>query len=215
VAHRSIYSRHHPGKWGLCIDWETTGADFGEDSSVNYQGIAFGAIVFDIVTCEPVDELYRELHFDGTKYKWTDTAEKIHGLSREHLLANGVSREEGLADLIEMMIKYWPPGFFAAKGEEPTSKIMLAGHNKGFDMDFTNQLFDDNNMAIEFNHVGMDSTMIAFAVSGLYKSDDVFMKFAGVDKRSLHNALEDAHAALTVLRTIRQIFQVGEEALDA
>lgn len=207
------YSRHHPGKFGLCIDWETTGADFGRDSSINYQGIAFGAIVYDLSSLEEVESVYRELKFDTTKYKWTAGAEKIHGLSQEHLEAHGVSREEALGDLIEMMIKYWPPGFFSIGSVEPDSKILLAGHNSGFDMDFTNQLFQDHGMNIAFHHVGMDSTMISFGVSGLYKSDDVFAKFADVNKRDLHNALEDARACLTVLRTIRQIFNVGLDVI--
>ena len=215
MAYKQAYSRHHPGKYGLMIDWETTGSQFGGDSSVDYQGIAFGAIVFGMTTFEPVEEIYREMHFDDTKYKWTEGAEKIHGLTREHLAANGVSREEALADLIEMMIKYWPPGFFATEGMEPETKIMLAGHNKSFDMDFTNQLFADHGMSVVFHHVGMDTTTVSFAVSGLYKSDDVFAKWAGVDKRGLHNALEDARATLTVLRTLREIFNVGLASIEA
>jgi len=213
MAYTQTYSRHHPGKYGLLVDWETSGAAFGQDSSVEHQGIAVGAIVFDLVTLEPVDELYRELKFDA-KYKWTMEAEKIHGLSREHLEANGVSREEALADLIEMMIKYWPPGFFAKRGTEPTSKILVAGHNKGFDMDFTNQLFQDHDLQIVFHHVSLDTTMVSFAVSGLYKSDDVFERWGGVNIRGLHNALEDARATLTVLRTIRQIFNIGLDAVN-
>jgi DNA polymerase III epsilon subunit-like protein len=209
MAYKQVYSRHHPGKFGLCIDWETSGADFGKDSSVDHQGIAFGAIVFDLTTLQEVESLYREIKFDDTKYKWTEQAEKIHGLSREHLAEHGVDRETALADLIEMMIKYWPPGFFATAGNEPDSKILLAGHNKGFDMDFTAQLFRDNDMEIVFHHVGMDSTMIAFAVSGEYKSDIVFEIFAGVIKRERHDALQDSRAALTVMRNIREIFQNG------
>ena len=80
-------------------------------------------------------------------------------------------------------------------------------------MDFTNQLFADHGLQIDFHHVSMDSTILSFGVSGLYRSDDVFKKYAGVDKRELHNALEDARACLTVMRTIRQIFQLGEAAL--
>lgn len=214
MAYKQAYSRHHPGKYGLMIDWETSGADFGADSSVNYQGIAFGAIVFDLMTLEPKEKLYRELKFDGSKYKWTDKAQEIHGLSREHLEANGVSREEGLADLIDMMLRYWPAGFFGTKGNTPDQKILLAGHNRGFDMDFTNQLFVDHDLEIVFHHVSLDTTQICFAVSGIYKSDEVFQAFAGVDKRGLHNALEDADATLTVMRTIRQIFQIGQEQLS-
>lgn len=210
------YSRHHPGKYGLMIDWETSGSDF--DSDLNntvrkYQGLAFGAIVFDLVTFEPVDRLYRELHFDP-KYQWTEGAERIHGLSREHLEAKGVSREEALADLIEMLIKYWPPGFFATEGNVPSTKVLMAGHNAEFDRAFTGQLFADHGMSIAFHHVSLDTTQICFAVSSLYKSDDVFQEFAGVDKRGLHNALEDAEATLTVMRNVRMIFNLGRDALN-
>lgn len=209
MAYKQTYSRHHPGKYGICLDWETSGADFGADSSINYQGIAVGAIVFDLTTLEEVESLYREIKFDSTRYKWTEQAEKIHGLSREYLEKSGVTQEQALVDLIEVMIKYWPPGFFAELGKEPDSKILLAGHNKGFDMDFTAQLFRDNQLEIAFHHVGMDSTMIAFAVAGIYKSDEVFEVLGGINKRDCHNALEDARACLAVLRNIRQIFQNG------
>lgn len=199
MAYTKTYSRHHPGKFALAIDWETTGADFGADSSVNYQGIAFGAIIFDTTTFEEVETLYREIHFDTSKYKWTEQAEKIHGLSQEHLFANGVSREDALIDLASLLLKYFPAG----------SKVLLAGHNVGFDADFTTQLFRDHDLDIVFHHVLLDSTSSAFLLTGEYKSDVVFQLLAGVDKRDLHNALEDARASLTCMRNMRKIFEKG------
>lgn len=199
MAYVKGYSRAHPGKYAMLIDWETTGADFGQDSSVNYQGIAYGVVICDTQTWEPVETLYRELHFDETKYKWTDSAEKIHGLSREHLLKNGVTREEGLADLMELLLKYFAPG----------SKILVAGHNVGFDCDFTHQLFRDFDLEIVFHHIMVDTSGIAFVLTGEYKSDVVFEILGGIDKRNLHNALEDAMATLAVLRNAKQIFTAG------
>lgn len=202
MAYVKGYSKAHPGKYSLLIDWETSGADFGTDSSVNYQGLAYGAIICDTDTWEPVETLYRELHFDETKYKWTDGAEKIHGMSREYLLANGVSREEGLADLMELLMKYFAPG----------SKILLAGHNVGFDADFTSQLFRDFGVPIVFHHVLVDTSGLSFVLTGEYKSDIVFEILGGIDKRNLHNALEDASATLAVLRNAKQIFTAGLNA---
>lgn len=202
MAFKKGYSKGHPGARGLLIDWETSGSDFGQDSSVNYQGIAYGAVVFDTQTFQPVETLYRELRFDERRYKWSPEAERIHGLTREHLAAHGTSREDGLADLMELLLRYWAPG----------SKVLMAGHNAGFDMDFTSQLFTDHNLEIVFHHVVLDTSGLAFALTGEYKSDVVFELLGGIDKRACHNALEDALASLAVLRNARQIF---EEALGA
>ena len=192
------YSKAHPGKFALCIDWETTGSTFGGDSSIEHQGIAFGAVVFDTTTFEEVDSVYVEIQFDESKYKWTEGAEKIHGLSREHLAEHGVGADEALAALLEMITKYWAPG----------SKILMAGHNVSFDNDFTAQLFRDNGMLDLFkaHHVVIDTSGIAFVLIGEYKSDIVFKLLGGLDDRGSHNALEDARATVAVLRNVRAIF---------
>jgi DNA polymerase III epsilon subunit-like protein len=199
MSYQKVYSKAAPGKFGCLIDWETTGSTWGGDSSVEYQGIAFGVVIFDTTTFQPVETLYRELHFDETKYKWTVGAEKVHGLSREHLLEHGVTREQALIDLAELLLKYFAPG----------TKIMIAGHNVGFDADFTSQLFRDHDMEIIFHHVMLDTSGLAFVLTGEYKSDVVFDLLGGIDKRGLHNAIDDAIATLTVLRTARQIFEKG------
>jgi DNA polymerase III epsilon subunit-like protein len=198
MAWQKGYSKAHPGKYGLLIDWETTGSNFGGDSSIDYQGITFGAVVFDTTTFEEVDALYRELHFDDSKYKWTDGAEKIHGKSREYLAEHGVPREEALADLMELILKYWAPG----------SKILVAGHNVSFDNDFTTQLFRDFGLdeSLKFHHVVVDTSGISFVCIGEYKSDAVFKILGGLGDRGAHNALEDSRATLAVLRTVRQVF---------
>lgn len=198
MAWQKGYSKAHPGKYGLLIDWETTGSNFGGDSSIDYQGITFGAVVFDTTSFEEVDSIYREVHFDDTKYKWTDGAEKIHGKSREYLAEHGVPREEALADLLELILKYWAPG----------SKILSAGHNVSFDNDFTMQLFRDHGLddSLKFHHVVVDTSGISFVAIGEYKSDTVFKILGGLEERGEHNALEDARATLAVLRTVRQTF---------
>lgn len=195
------YSRHHPGKYALVIDWETSGANFGGDSSIDYQGLSFGAIIADTETWEEVESIHVLLHFDETKYKWTEGAEKIHGMSREWLLENGVSREEGLALLLELLLKYFPPG----------SKILLVGHNVEFDRSFTHQLLRDNGLedALLLHHVMVDTSGIGFVLIGQYKSDVVFELLGQIEKRKEHNALDDARACLSSLRNAKNIFTAG------
>ena len=196
---KTTYSRVHPGKYGLAIDWETTGSNFGGDSTIDYQGIAFGAVIFDTETLEPVETLYRELHFDDTKYKWTDGAEKIHGLSREHLAKNGVPREEALADLLDLILRYI--------GTE--SKIMFLGHNVDFDIMFTQQLARDFGIELKIHHVKLETSGTAFILIGQYRSNDVFEFFTGAVREGAHNALDDALITLETARNMRVLIQAA------
>jgi hypothetical protein len=40
---------------GFAIDWETSGSCWGGDSTIESQGISFGAVVFELATFEPVE----------------------------------------------------------------------------------------------------------------------------------------------------------------
>lgn len=189
------YSRAHPGKFGLSIDWETSGSNFGGNSHDDYQGISFGAVIFNTETFEPVETLYRELKFDDVKYKWSAEAEKIHGLSQDHLAANGVEREEALADLLDLILR-----FIGAK-----SKIMFLGHNVDFDIDFTKQLAADFGVELAVHHVKLETSGAGYITIGKYKSDDVFEFFTGRNREGCHNALDDALMALETVRNMRAL----------
>lgn len=195
------YSRFSPGRYGILLDWETTGSNFGGDSTKDFQGIAYGAVIFDVESFDEVASIYHELQFDDTKYKWSAEAEKVHGLTREHLAQHGLSREEGLIELLEFIAKHMGTG-----------KIFLAGHNKDFDRDFTVQLAGDFGVDITFHHVSIDTAGLAYALIGKYRSDDIFETLLG-EKREKHNALDDARKTLAVLRTIKQIFNIGMSSL--
>jgi len=201
MSAKTTYSRVHPGKYALCIDWETTGSDFGGDSTISYQGIAYGAIIFDTETMQPVESLYRELQFDETKYKWTEGAEKIHGLSRLYLAANGITREEGLVDLLDLVLRYI--------GTE--SKIMFLGHNVDFDICFTQQLARDHNVDLKIHHVKLETSGTGFICIGKYRSNDVFEFFTGKVREGSHNALDDAMMTLETARNMRALFQAALE----
>lgn len=194
---KGIYSRHSPGKYGLSMDWETSGATWGGDSTIKFQGIAFGAVIFDTTTFEEVDSLYCELHFDDMKYEWSEEAEKIHGLSRTHLAEHGMPREDALVLLLELIARYI--------GTE--SKILFLGHNCDFDIDFTCQLARDFEVELKIHHVKIDTSGLAFATIGEYKSDVVFKFFQTEDRAKVHNALDDARMALNVVKSVKALVQ--------
>lgn len=199
-------------KFGLCIDWETTGCNWGGDSSIDYQGISFGAIVFKTDDFSAVERLYCEIKFKPDTYKWSLEAERIHGLTRDHLEAAGETQEDAACRLAELILKYWGPD----------SKVMVLGHNCLYDVRFTNQLLKsigiefsaervtDLESWIEVHHVLLDTSSTGFIAFGLYKSDDLF-ECVGFDKRGEHNALTDAEQTLMTCAVIRQLVAAGLE----
>lgn len=194
----------------LCIDWETSGATFGGDSTKKYQGLSYGAIVADAKTFEPIEKVYVEIKFDQTKYEWTDGAAKVHGLTIEHLEAHGISQEDAAIKLAELILKYWGPD----------SKVMFLGHNPEFDRRFTNQLL--NCIEIEFSieketffeswiqlhHVMLDTSALGFITLGLFKSDLLFDKI-GFPVRGDHNALVDAEMTLQTCQALKAMVELG------
>jgi DNA polymerase III epsilon subunit-like protein len=203
-------------QWGLCIDWETSGATWGGDSSKDYQGLTFGAIVFRTDTFEPVEELYREIKYAPEKgWGWQDTAEKIHGKSRQYLEEHGVDQETAAVELIELIMKYW--------GTD--SKVMLLGHNVEFDRRFTNQLLNQVDFEfsientgkyasrIDVHHVMLDTSSTGFIAFNIFKSDLLFNK-VGFEDRGNHDALDDARRTLATAQTINALVQAGWEIVN-
>jgi hypothetical protein len=207
-------TKQMPFKFGLCIDWETSGSSWGKDSTIEHQGLSFGAIVFDAETFDPVEELYLEIKFNGEKWKWSKDAENIHGMSQEYLEQNGVDQEEAAMALAQLILKYW--------GTD--SKVLFLGHNPEFDRRFTNQLL--NCIDIEFSveatgkfdsrieifHVILDTSALGLVAFGLYKSDLLFEKI-GFAERGDHNSLTDAHQTLATCKAIRELVTLGMQAL--
>lgn len=193
-------------KFGLCLDWETSGALWGGDSASIYQGLSFGAIVFNTEDFSVVEEVYVEVKFDAAKYQWTDGAAKIHGLTIEHLEEHGISQEDAAILLAELILKYWGPD----------GKVMFLGHNPGFDIRFTHQLMEviDIEFSVErktkmggwipLHHVVLDTSAAGFIAFNLYKSDLLF-KHLGFADRADHNALQDARQTLETCAVIRAI----------
>ena len=194
----TTYSKASIGAKILVIDFETTGSSFKtyEETFKEYQGIAFGAIVADSQTFEPIETLYREIKFDP-KYNWSAEAEAIHGLSREHLEMNGVTSEEAATDLAGMIYNHFYTG-----------KVAFLGHNTQFDIAATRQLLGPYEVMPEIHHVVLDTSPLGFITIGEYKSDKVFDFFTG-ETRGKHNALDDAFKCLTTVRNIRAIIDTA------
>ncbi len=194
-----------PQKFGICLDWETTGATWGGDSSIKYQGISFGAIVFDTETFSEVESMYCLIKFNPEKYEWTEGAQRVHGLTIEYLEEHGVSQEDAAIQLIELIVKYF--------GTD--SKVMFLGHSPEFDRRFTNQLLstvefefsverkNEDFAHIPLHHVILDTSALGFITIGLYKSDLLFDRM-GFEEREDHNALVDARQTLETCKIIRQ-----------
>lgn len=189
----------------ICIDWETSGSDWGKDSSINYQGISMGAVVYNTQTFEVIDTLYVEIKFDDSKYKWSAGAEAIHGLSREHLEQNGVSQTKAAELLARLIIKYF----------DPQKEVLFLGHNRDFDVAFTKQLLEPHGLMFKISHTHLDTSGIAYTLTGLHRSDDIFDYLKVVDKtRDKHNALDDALMTVDAARRLRLIFELGLKYIE-
>ena len=209
-------SRHTLPQFGLCIDWETTGAKFGGDSSRDHQGIQFGAIIFRTDTLEEVEHLKCLIKFKADKYVWTEGAQKIHGLTQEYLEQNGVTQEDAAEQLLGLLVKYFPAGV----------KVMVLGHNAEFDISFTNQLLrsvgvafavkwgevEGADVVIPVHHVLLDTSSTGFITFGIFKSDALFQQI-GFPPRQDHDALEDARMTLETAKVIRGLCQAGLRSL--
>lgn len=198
---KTKYTRFSPGRYGILIDFETSGSDVTNKNHGIYQGISFGALMVDMKDFSVVDSIYREIKFNGDKYQWSKDAEAVHGFTKEYLEQNGVSQEDALADLMEWIIKWiYVP-----------EKLFVMGHNVPFDQIFIRQLFDVGGIGINFHHIHIDTSPMAYFLVQEYRSDVVFDLFAGTE-RDTHNALDDCWACFNTLKAMKRIFDKGMNA---
>ena len=109
----------------LVIDCETTGLAVNQDdpsfdpsSGKEYQAISWGLIVADANTLTSIEKMYIEIQWNGEAV-WDARAEKIHGLSKEHLKKNGFTETEAVEAIGTLIMKHWGP----------TVSIRTLGHN--------------------------------------------------------------------------------------
>ena len=194
----------------LAIDCETTGLCFKSDSPVynsnkteHHQALSWGIIVADADTLESVEELYVEIKWNEKSLQQRDRdpsfgtyAENIHGLTIDHLEANGVTEEEALVQIANLIHDVWD-----------TKPIIPLGHNVAtFDTLFLKDLFHRHDLPLNINNRQIDTFSLGY-VNWLCDSSDELFKTISGETRSTHNALDDIRLTLEAARTTRLLFQ--------
>jgi DNA polymerase III epsilon subunit-like protein len=182
----------------LVIDFETTGLD---PRIRKHQPISAGAIVIERKTLVSVEEIYLECAFDETQFEWTQSAERIHGLSIDYL-SSKPSMQDAATELLRLLVKYWNQG----------DAITLVGHNPHFDSKCFNIWMDSIDVKVRQSHRKLDTFSVGFAVFGAETSDD-FFKHVGVVRNS-HNALEDAKATVEGIRLARKVGTIYQKLIQ-
>ena len=185
------------------MDCETTGlASNCDDPSYNpktgetYQSLSWGFIVANAQTLEPIEELYIEIQYNGTAV-WDMRAQKIHGLTQEHLKVSGFTESEAVEAIGSLIMKHWGP----------TGRIGTLGHNVAtFDMWFLKRLFRTFDIELRFGNRHVDTSTVGFVNWETYTSDALF-ELMGYEARGDHNALDDAKMSLASARITRQLFK--------
>jgi len=188
----------------LAIDGETTGVNFGSDNAYEgHQLVSLGLIVVRADNLKPVEDLYVEIKWNEQSKarraedpKFGKAAEEVHGLTYEYLEQNGMTEEEAVTAIVNLIIKYWGP----------TVSIRTLGHNVHlFDMPFLRDLCRRIGINLSFGNRHYDTNSAGFLTFGTFNSDDLF-EAVGCETRGQHNALDDIYMALKAAQMIRAIF---------
>jgi len=186
----------------LAMDCETTGLAINRDDpsydpekGIEYQSVSWGFIVADAATLEPIEKMYIEIQWNGES-KWDNRAQKIHGLSKEHLKKNGFTEAEAVEAIGTLIMKHWGP----------TVRIGTLGHNVAtFDIWFLKRLFRRQGIELSFGSRHVDTSSIGFVNWNTFTSDQLF-KAVGFEDRGDHNALDDAEMSLEAARVTKLLF---------
>lgn len=192
---KPAYSQTAIGTHLLVVDTETSGSSWEtyEETFRRYQVLSIALILATSDTFKPVKELYIELKFDAGKYEWTTQAEAIHGLTREHLEENGLSNEDAAAEVAQFIFDHFGTG-----------KVMILGHNPGFDIAALEQLLEPHGVMPTLHHVVLDTSALGVFTIGEFRSKPLFEFFHG-SRAEKHNALDDARMTLEVAATVRGV----------
>jgi len=180
----------------LFIDCETSGLNFNaDDPSEGYQSVSWGLVVASAQTLDKIEELYLEIKWDGES-TWSKEAQAIHGLTPKYLEENGMTEEDAVVAIAELILKHWGPD----------SPVCLGGHNVAtFDKFFLRRLLRKYEIEVRFGSKTVDTNAIGFATFGTHNSDDLF-EAVGLPAREDHNALQDANNARLSVQRVRKMF---------
>jgi DNA polymerase III epsilon subunit-like protein len=195
----------------LAIDCETTGLAYNADdpsfdpkTGQTYQAISWGLVVVEAARLKTIEELYVEVQWDG-KSVWSPDAQKIHGLSKEHLAKNGKTPEEAVELIANLILDYWGP----------SSPVCLLGHNvTTFDRYFLKRTLREFGIEIKLGNRHIDTFSVGYSTFGTFNSDELFQVVGLPDRDpNNHNALVDAQNAVEAVRRVKTIFThaIGED----
>ena len=193
-------------KFILAMDCETSAICWGarnlatdETNPSRYaQPVSWGILIPDADTYEEIAGMYIEIKRDG-KSMWDERAESIHGLSKAYLEEHGVSEEDAVIQILNLIYKYFGNG-----------SIMALGHNVAFDIAFMEEMCLRYGIKPTFGSRRIDSMSIGHPLLGIRTSDELF-EAVGLRDRNTHNALEDIAMTVEAIRRIRRIFREGLE----
>jgi DNA polymerase III epsilon subunit-like protein len=203
MKHKKVRFRVKKFAKVLVGDWETSGLPPDEPRfDEGPQGIQMGFCVVEdpYEKWEIVDEFRADVQWLGPTQTtqglhpdlvWSSEAERIHGITQASLLTK--PHPQMIAQgLVPMLKRHWP-------GE----KIILGGHNPGFDMYFTKQFlwFAGASREVRLDHRMLDSSTLGFFTLGISNSDDLFLATSG-SRRGKHDALEDARLTVGAFREL-------------
>lgn len=188
----------------LFIDCETSGLaysspdpSYDQATGTEYQAVSWGMVVANAQTLKAIDKLYVEIKWDGVS-EWSKEAQKVHGLSPAYLEKNGVTDEEAVVAIAELILKHW--------GTDGV--VCVGGHNVAtFDLQFLRRLLKKHGIEVKFGSKTIDTNAIGFATFGTHNSDELF-EAVGLPERDPenHNALVDADYARRAVQIIRATF---------
>lgn len=116
-------------KYFLVIDFETSGLP-----QEGAQPVEMGAVILDKKDLSPLDEFQIFIQHDPERFTWAQTAEDLHGLTREALQETGLPLPDAWGAFLDWLSRWIDLG---TPGE-----VMLAGHNVHFDLHFLKVLAD-------------------------------------------------------------------------
>lgn len=182
----------------LFFDVETSGyskTNYSDRSNqYQFQIVSIGMIIVSPKTWKALDREYIEIQWNGTS-AWDPGAERVHGLSKEYLLENGLPEEDAFDRICEFLVKH----FDVAK------PITLGGHNVStFDRHFLLSLFDKYDSTIQVSGRAIDTYTLGKVLYGCDDSTQLF-EMLGIS-RGDHNALEDTELALKAVRLSHNLF---------
>lgn len=191
-------------KFLLGLDCETGGVAMGcDDPSYNpktgqiFPSVSWGFVVLDGVTMKEVEHLYVEIKV-ADDYSWEPKTESVHGLTKQHLEKNGITEEEAVMKIANLIIKYWGPDGY----------INLLGHNVMFDKWFLQRLMRRQGIELKFSNRLCDTNGLGYLLFNSFTSDDLF-ELLGLKERGAHNALEDIRLTAEAVRRIRKIMNIA------